>query len=69
MAVGGLIAGLSGLCTGAFQISFLVHEPGNAKFMDYFQVLLVPIMFGIAPFIIGLALFFGGRRLLRQPKQ
>ncbi len=37
--------------------------------MDYFQVLLVPIMFGIAPFIIGLALFFGGRRLLRQPKQ
>lgn len=63
MAVGILIAGASGLCSFVFVMSAL-GPPSNIK-ID------LPIIFfvGGIPFVIGLAVFFGGRALVRQAKR
>lgn len=62
MAVGILIAGASGLCSLVFVMSAF-GSPSNIK-ID------LPIIFlvGGIPFGIGLAMFFGGRALVRQAK-
>ena len=63
MAVGILITGASGLCSFVFVMSAL-GSPSNIK-ID------LPIIFfvGGIPFVIGLAVFFGGRALVRQAKR
>lgn len=67
MAVGGLIAGLCGLCTGGFIVVFLVLAfRGNSDFDSPMGAILFPLMQGGVPILIGLGLFFIGRRLYRS---
>lgn len=60
MAVGILIAGASGLC------SLVVL--GGASSNGFGEALGFVFMFGGIPFAIGLAMFFGGRALVRRAK-
>lgn len=65
MAVGGLIALLSGSCTllvmgfGAFD---------NASAGELLSVLPLALLFGAPPFAVGAGLFIWGRSLFRGPK-
>jgi sensor domain CHASE-containing protein len=63
LAVGILIAGCSGLCSLVFSMDTLFGSSNHIR-ID------LPIIFivGGIPFGIGLALFFGGRALIRQAK-
>lgn len=63
MAGGILIAGASGLCSLVFVMS--AFGPPSGIRID------LPIIFlvGGIPFVIGLAVFFGGRALVRQAKR
>ena len=61
MAIGGLMAVLCGLCTGGFEIGFL--SEGGFETGDY----VLPLIFGVAPTLIGVGLFYAGRRMLRRP--
>lgn len=64
MAVGILIAGASGLCSFAFVMSTVFGSTSNIR------IGLPTIFFvGGIPFVIGLAVFFGGRALVRQAKR
>jgi len=62
LAVGILVAGLSGLCSLAFLVMGLSEPSGAADFLP--MVLLI----GGIPFLIGLGLFFAGRSLLRAAR-
>jgi len=62
LAVGILIAGLSGLCSLASLISLASSGPGE------FSSLGLVALFGGIPFLIGAALIWIGRALLRDPK-
>ncbi len=68
MVVGGLIAGLCGLCTGFFQIGFLYDairsgrgETGGEINLPFYA----PLMIGGLPIAFGVALFLWGRWLVR----
>ncbi len=60
MAVGALIAGLCGLCTGALEIGFLLQA------IRYGEVtpMVLPLLFGGVPTLVGVGLFMWGRSLL-----
>ena len=62
LAVGILVAGVSGLCS----LAVLVMGVGGGGLADTLPLLLVV---GGVPFAIGLGLFFGGRSLLRSARQ
>jgi hypothetical protein len=60
MAIGALIGGLAGLCTGAMVVTGLAGphpEPGLA---------LMGVLFGSVPIAIGIGAFFIGRMLWRR---
>jgi hypothetical protein len=60
MAIGVLIGGLAGLCTGAMVVAGLASahpEPGLA---------LMGLLFGSVPIAIGVGVFFIGRMLWRR---
>lgn len=61
MAVGALIAVLSGLCSGVFLVSTFQGSTGDLR--GYAGIAL---LIGGLPFLFGLALFFIGRRIYRS---
>lgn len=63
MAVGILIAGASGLCSLVVLGGGLSNEGGG-----FGGLLGIVLLVGGIPFGIGLAVFFGGRALVRQAK-
>ena len=72
MAVGGLIAALSGLCTGWFQVMFLVDwwnlPPPGANSHRLIFPLWLPPLFGVLPILAGAGLFLWGRGLRRAAR-
>jgi hypothetical protein len=67
MAVGGLIAGLCGLCTGGFELAS-IHDlfSNTAQGPDNISIpVFVPLAVGIVPILIGVGLLFWGRHLMR----
>jgi hypothetical protein len=69
MTVGALMASLSGLCTGYFQITF-IHDAlarQNIIVDDYFKFpVYLPIALGVIPILVGVGLFIWGRYLMRR---
>ena len=61
LAVGILVAGVSGLCS----LAVLVMGAGLGDSEGLFLILLI----GGVPFLIGLGLLFAGRSLLRSARQ
>ena len=69
MAVGGLIAVLSGLCTGFFEYITIAGElesKSDPQHRFLISSLLFPLRFGGAPILIGLGLTFWGWRIVRR---
>lgn len=62
MAVGGLIAVLSGLCSVTFAGLMLVDQ---GSWADKGQMLLMDLFVGGIPFAVGALAFWAGRRLRR----
>ena len=70
MGIGALIAGLSGLCTAGFTLTFFyswltdgtIAKTGSSEFLGVF----LPLLIGGLPILFGLGLFFLGR-YIRQP--
>ena len=68
MAVGGLIVALCGTCTVAFQVSIVfdwVRGLRGGWVSGFRPILLLPLMYGTAPIVLGIVLFVAGRRLRR----
>ena len=68
MAVGGLLAGLSGLCTlgGIVVMTTVAQGEGGPNWISALPAMIgMPLMFGALPIALGLALFFWGRSLRR----
>jgi hypothetical protein len=65
MAVGGLIAGLSGLCSAGV---LLIGFASGSDFAETMSVLPIVLFVGGIPIAVGLALFFLGRWMYRQGK-
>jgi len=59
MVIGGLIAGLCGLCTVAVAPYLLAPGPGP----DFVQSVLIVLVSGALPTAIGMLLFLIGRKL------
>lgn len=64
MAAGVLIFTTAGACS-LFFIFAVIAPGGSAYFGDAGGVTLLVLTFGGVPFLVGLALFFGGLRLSR----
>lgn len=70
MAIGILIAGASGLCS----LVVIASSAGNPQewagpgFGGFFGGVMIVLMFGGIPFLIGLGIFFLGRRLMRSER-
>jgi hypothetical protein len=62
LAVGGLIALLTGLCSAYFMVLFISDSGGSA-------MLPLVLLIGGIPFAIGLGLFFWGRSLVRSARE
>ncbi|MCI3135492.1 hypothetical protein [Phenylobacterium aquaticum] len=66
MAIGGLIAVLSGLCSLTF-LGFVIWNAvtggGRTVIADVVQMLTLMLAFGGIPFGVGLGVFFWGRSL------
>jgi hypothetical protein len=62
MVVGGLIGGLSGLCTAIFLIGGLF----GGGMSDYGAVVGLALTVGFLPILIGVGLFIAGRALYRS---
>ena len=65
MAVGALIAALSGLCTGVVIIGSVIAAFQNGR-SDSSGLAGLALIFGGAPFAVGLLLFFIGRGIYRS---
>ena len=63
LAVGILVAGVSGLC------SLVVFVAGLGESGGLVDSLPLILLFGGVPFLIGLGLFFAGRALLRSARR
>lgn len=63
LAVGLLVMGLSGLCSGVFVVMMLAEGSLDSEMLS---ILLMPLIIGGVPFVIGLGLFVLGRVLLRD---
>lgn len=64
LAIGGLIALLSGLCSAYFLLSIL-----GSYGSDVGTVLMLVLFFGGIPFAIGFGLFQWGRSLIRSARE
>jgi hypothetical protein len=67
MALGILIATLSGLCSAWFLV-MMVSNPGGGEFSGPPMLGFVAVIGGV-PFLTGLGLFFWGRWLLRLARE
>jgi hypothetical protein len=67
MGAGALIFTTAGACSLLFSIIF-IPTGNNYYFGDLGSMIVLVLTMGGVPFLIGLALFFGGRRLARPPK-
>ena len=63
LAIGILIAGLSGLCTFAVIFGGLAGDSGGGS-----DIFILPLIFGGPPFAVGAALFLLGRAIIRRAK-
>ena len=63
LAVGALVAGLSGLCT-----ILVIADEAPRSWAAFKEGLPIVLTFGGLPFVVGLALLFGGLRLLRSAR-
>jgi hypothetical protein len=70
LAVGILIMGASGLCTIAvIGSSFMSPNEWTGGGVDgFFGSLMIVLMFGGIPFLVGLGIFFLGRSLVRAER-
>lgn len=66
MAIGILIATLSGLCSAFFLFSMLTSS-GGGEFGGGGMLILIAIVGGL-PFMSGLGLFYWGRALVRSAR-
>jgi hypothetical protein len=69
MVVGVLILTLSGLCTAGFLVMLVGDElkrPGSSGMGGMGEAILIPLLFGALPIIVGLGLFIFGRGLRRS---
>ena len=66
MVFGGLIATLSGLCTGGVAIIFLPEEPTSGLTSSLFGMMMI---FGGLPFLVGAILFIAGRNMVRAARE
>jgi hypothetical protein len=65
LAIGGLIALLSGACSMWFLVSII----GSATGADAGGIIMLVLFVGGIPFAIGLGLFFWGRSLVRSARE
>lgn len=65
MAVGGLIAALCGSCTVILSVAMIVESLNYPR--ELFSMLLMFLVVGGVPTLLGLMLFCWGRRLRRPP--
>jgi ABC-type Fe3+ transport system permease subunit len=63
MAVGGLMAGLCGLCSAGVVVMSGANGVGGAA-----PAMMLALIFGGPPIVIGVGVFLGGRSLWRGPK-
>lgn len=63
LAIGLLVMGLSGLCSGVFIVMMFSEGSFDSETLS---MLLMPLIIGGVPFVIGLGLFVLGRVLLRE---
>lgn len=63
LAVGILVAGVSGLCSLVFLVTGLGDSGG------FEGMLPLILLIGGVPFLVGLGLFFAGRSLLRSARR
>lgn len=63
LAVGLIVMTLSGLCSGVFITMMLAEGSLDSEMLS---ILLMPLVIGGVPFVIGLGLFVLGRVLLRE---
>ena len=68
MAVGGLIATLSGLCSVLFLVSMVFAVMDSHSANDAMVPLLIVFVVGGVPFALGAGLFVLGRHLRRRPE-
>jgi hypothetical protein len=66
VAIGILIAGLSGLCSLAFA-GLSLFDGGRVHVLDIVPIVTSALAFGGIPFAIGVGCILGGRALLKQP--
>lgn len=69
MTAGILIAVLSGLCSGVFLSQVVFPTLKGSSTGDVSQGVLLVLVFGGVPFLVGLGLFFIGRRMFRRRDQ
>ena len=67
MAIGILIATLSGLCSAWFLVMMIAH-PGQGEFSGTDMLPLVAVIGGV-PCLSGVGMFFWGRWLLRRARE
>jgi hypothetical protein len=67
MAIGILIATLSGLCSVWFLVMSLAPT-GGGEFSGMGMLPLIALIGGV-PFVTGLGLFFGGRAMVRAARE
>jgi hypothetical protein len=66
MAAGGVIALLSGLCSGLYEVALFPgwrHIASGPSLL----VMSIPLLAGFFPILIGIGLFLLGRGMLRPP--
>lgn len=63
LAVGLIVMTLSGLCSGVFIVMMLAEGSFDSEMLS---ILMMPLIVGGVPFVIGLGLFVLGRVLLRE---
>lgn len=66
MAVGVLLAGLSGLCTLGYAGIGLVAWAGQGDAYGV-AMMIMALVTGVVPILVGVGLYFGGKAL-RRPK-
>jgi len=66
MVFGGLIATLSGLCTGGVAVIFLPQESTPGTMSSLFTMMMI---FGGLPFLVGAILFIAGRNMVRSARE
>ena len=66
MTAGALIAGLCGACSIFWEVAFVNEWLTPDSGPPLFAPLFLPVMLGIVPVGVGIALFLWGRRMRRR---